>query len=140
MAKPAVKKTSAKKTSAKKAAAKTAFAVAKETLSSARFKEIEKNYLQAASNYYADMVRTKSEAEAQAVDQNYKEAETAWAKALISVLEADSDAAEAITANLVAANEAVTAAREASEGLEKLLKVLKTATGVANLLVKVAAL
>lgn len=104
------------------------------------FEAVEKNFAQAAANYYRDMVACTTEEQAQAIDQNYKEAETAWAKAMIAAMEQTGDAVEAALAELKAANKEIEKARSASKKIDDLIKLLKQATAVAGFIVKIAAL
>lgn len=103
------------------------------------FKLVEANYVQAAENYYKDMAASKSEADAQTIDQNYKDAESAWAKALISVLSRTSAQIDATAKELKAANDAVKSARSAHKAIGELNKALQVATSVAGTLVRIAA-
>jgi hypothetical protein len=105
----------------------------------ASFKLIEANYAQAAENYYRDMAAAKTEADAQSIDQNYKDAESAWAKALIGVMSRSSAQVEAAAKDLKAANDAVKAARAAHKAIGELTNKLKMATSIAGTLVRIAA-
>ena len=103
-------------------------------------KLIEDNYTQAAKNYFNDMAATTTPQQAQKIDQNYSEAEAAWARAMVDVLSRSNPQVDAAKKDLKKANDAVKAARAGHEAIANLTAKLQVASSLAGTLVRIAAL
>jgi cellobiose-specific phosphotransferase system component IIA len=103
------------------------------------FAQIEAAWLDADNNYYLDMKRTRSEAQAMAIDRNWGEARAAYLRALADGLARNTKEVEHAYAVLKEANKEVKLARSNSEVLSRLIKKLEKATKAAMRFALIAA-
>jgi cellobiose-specific phosphotransferase system component IIA len=104
-----------------------------------RFAEVEATWVDADNNYYLDMKRSRSEAQAMAIDRNWGEARAAYYRALADGLGHSAPEVDKAFSVLKQANKEVKSARNNSETLSRLIKKLEAATKAAMRLVLIAA-
>jgi hypothetical protein len=104
-----------------------------------RFAQLEAAWLDADNNYYVDMKRTRSDAQAMTIDRNWGEARAAYFRALADGLARNNKDVEHAYAVLKEANKEVKLARSNSEALSRLIKKLEAATKAAMHIALIAA-
>lgn len=104
-----------------------------------RFAAIEGAFLDALSNYHADMARTRTPAQALDVDTNFQSLERIYNAALTKTLTAQTPLAEETLAQLRTANLAVEALRQQTAAIALMTLAIGDVVGMAARLLAVAA-